>query len=159
MKSEKGEKYNWHVILFLPVKTMYISRFLNLTSKRGCLDWKIFGFVSFSWGIYINAEQFLNVLHKSVWIHMQGSCGMLSQESEWCSLFTFVYTCFTFKDCQGSHGHKLSTTKILLIWNNPCIHVYVWAWYSAVSNWQKIFNDEYFYSKKLTELLLCLFLS
>lgn len=38
MKSEKGEKYNWHVILFLPVKTMYISRFLNLTSKRGCLD-------------------------------------------------------------------------------------------------------------------------
>lgn len=72
---------------------------------------------------------------------------MLSQESEWCSLFTFVYTCFTFKDCQGSHGHKLSTTKILLIWNNPCIHVYVWAWYSAVSNWQKIFNDEYFYSK------------
>lgn len=77
---------------------------------------------------------------------------MLSQESEWCSLFTFVYTCFTFKDCQGSHGHKLSTTKILLIWNNPCIHVYVWAWYSAVSNWQKIFNDEYFYSKKLTEL-------
>lgn len=56
MKLEKGEKYNWYVIFFLFVKIMYISCFFNLISKRGCLDWEIFGFVLFLWGICINVE-------------------------------------------------------------------------------------------------------